>query len=301
MNTQTLPVIALTGFLLGTNVIAARFALGQFEPLPFVGLRMAVAGVAFLGLYLFSHRRRWPTDPHLWGHAIVLGIFGNAVPLVAIVSAMQYQSSGITAILITLSPALTVVLAHFFFADEALTRIKSAGVILAMSGAFLLVLRGENGLPDVTEASPTGYILTFISLICFSGITIYMRKYMRGFDAFSVTSIQIFVAVIVVLPLAFLLTDTNWPAINHNGYLVILYTGLAGTFGGYMLFFFCVKHFGASRAAMSDYIAPVIATLGGIILLGEEITMGMLMGTAIIILGIIMINYRVRTLRPEPV
>lgn len=301
MNSHALSYIVLTGFLLGTNVIAARFGINQFEPIAFVGLRMVIAGLAFLTLYIFHQRHRWPTNPYLWGHATVLGIFGNVVPLVTIVSAMQYQSSGITAILITLSPAFTVLLAHFFFADEPLTRIKGIGVFLAMSGALLLVVRGENGLPDVTKASPLGYGLTAISLICFSGVTIYMRKFMRGFDSFSVTSIQIFVGALIVFPLALLLTDTDWQGISQTTYMVVLYTGLVGTFGGYMLFFFCVKYFGASRAATVDYIAPIVATLGGVLLLGEEITLGMWVSIAIIALGIVLINYRERSVEIEPI
>ncbi len=301
MQLQALPVVVFVGFLLGTNLIASRFLLNQFEPLTYVGLRLAVASAAFLSLYLFSRRRRWPRDPRLWGHAVIIGSMGTALPLTAIVTALQYQSSGITAILVTLSPALTVLLAHFFFPDEALTRLKGLGLILALSGALLLVLRGETGLPDVSQASPIGYALTFVALLCITGVTIYMRKFMSSYSSFSVSSIQIFVATLVVLPLGLFLAETDWQNVTWSGIVVVSYTGLAGTFGAFMLYFYSVKQFGAGRASMADYVAPIIATIGGVLLLGEQITLGILVGIVMIAVGIMMINYQERVARTEPV
>ncbi len=297
MNFKALPLILLTGFLLGTNLIVSRVVLDQFHPLTYVGLRLMVASSAFLSIYIFNRRRSWPTDWRLWGHATVIGIIGTTIPMVALVSALQYQSSGLTAVLVSLCPALTVLLAHFFFADESLNLLKGAGVTLTLGGALLLALRGESGLPDVSQASPIGYGLTFISLISISGITIYMRKFMRGYDSFNVTGIQIFVATLIVMPLSLLFTQTEWQHVSWTNYGLTIYTGLAGTFGAYMLYFYCVKRFGASQAAMVDYVAPVIASLGGVFLLGEHFTPGMIVGVTIIVIGIMLINSKKREIQ----
>jgi drug/metabolite transporter (DMT)-like permease len=68
-----------------------------------------------------------------------------------------------------------------------------------------------------------------------------------------------------------------------------------------MLFFYCIKHFGAARAAMADYVAPIVASLGGVLLLSEEITWGMVTGIVIIALGITLLNYRQRVATPESI
>jgi drug/metabolite transporter (DMT)-like permease len=54
--------------------------------------------------------------------------------------------------------------------------------------------------------------------------------------------------------------------------------------------FYNVKRFGATAAAMTLYIVPVVATLGGALVLGEEITSGMLGGMALIVCGIAILN-----------
>ena len=85
--------------------------------------------------------------------------------MTSIVSSLQFQSSGITAVLITTSPAITVIMAHFFLPDEPLTRRKSLGVLFALGGALLLAARGESGLPDVSRANPLGYLLVLLAMV----------------------------------------------------------------------------------------------------------------------------------------
>lgn len=95
----------------------------------------------------------------------MLGVLGTAVPMTFIVSSLQYQSSGITSLLITTNPAITVVMAHFFLSDEKLDRQKIIGVLLALGGAVMLAALGESGLPDVTQANPIGYALVLTAML----------------------------------------------------------------------------------------------------------------------------------------
>ena len=215
----------------------------------------------------------------------MMGIVGTAVPMVAIVSSLQYQSSGVASILVTSGPALTVVLAHFFLIGESLTLRKSLGVILALSGALLLTLRGETGLPNVTQANPIGYGLVVISLFCFSGMTVYTRRYMRDFDSFDVTSIQIFAAAIVVMPISLLVVGIDLSQVDWQGYTALTHSAIIPTFLGFMLYFNIVRQFGATTAAMTNYIVPITASVGGVLLLGESVTAGMLVGMGIVPLG----------------
>ena len=57
-------------------------------------------------------------------------------------------------------------MAHFFLPDESLNRQKIMGVGLALGGALLLLMLGETGLPDVSHASPIGYGLVTVAMMC---------------------------------------------------------------------------------------------------------------------------------------
>jgi drug/metabolite transporter (DMT)-like permease len=157
-----------------------------------------------------------------------------------------------------------------------------------------LTLRGESGLPNVAQASPIGYILVFVAMICASGMAIYARRNMRDMDAFDVATVRMFAATLTVMPLSLLLVGLNLEAVDSQGYFALVYAALIGTFSGMLLAFYLIKRFGATTQAMSLYVTPVVAGLGGALVLDEQITVGMLLGTTLIVAGISLINRRAK-------
>ncbi|RME78812.1 MAG: DMT family transporter [Chloroflexi bacterium] len=289
MSTAAVPYILLLGFLFGSTLIASRFSVGQFHPTTYIWLRMALASLGHAGVYLLGHRQ-WPADPQLWRRAALLGVLGTAIPMTSIVTSLQYQSAGLTSILLTAGPAVTVVMAHFFLPDEPLSGRKSAGVILALGGGVLLALRGESGLPDVTRASPVGYGLVLLAILTSSGMTIYARKYMQSYNAFDVASVRMLAATLTVAPLSLVWVGFDLSRVTGVGYFALGYAALVGTFLGMLVAFYNIKRFGATAAAMALYIIPAVAGIGGVLVLGETITLWMLAGLALIAGGIWLIN-----------
>jgi drug/metabolite transporter (DMT)-like permease len=287
---QALPYILLLGFLFGSSLVASRFSVGQFQPVTYIGIRLVLASLCYVATYTFVRRRTWPRSASLWKRAALQGVFGTAIPMVTVISSLQFQSAGLTSVLMTASPAVTVLLAHFFLPDESLTPMKGAGVSLALGGAVLLVMLGESGLPGVSQANPLGYGLVALGILSGSSMTIYARKYMRNYDFFDVSSVRMFTAALVVMPLSALMVGVDLSGVDGRGCTVLLYAALAGTFIGQMLSFYSIKRFGATAASMPMYIIPVVATLGGALLLGERITGGMLVGMTLIAAGIALIT-----------
>jgi drug/metabolite transporter (DMT)-like permease len=206
--------------------------------------------------------------------------------MLGIVGSLQYQSSGVTAVLITLGPAFTVLLAHFFLPDEVLTRRKGFGVSLAFSGGLLLAIRGESGLPDIAQADPIGYGLVILSLISASGMRVYARRFMQDLDEFNVASVRMFMATLVVLPATIFIVGVDLSKVNGIGILVLGYASIAGTFLAMLLSFTIVRRFGATASAMTSYIVPVFSSLGGMLILDERITLTMLLGMGLIAIGL---------------
>ena len=287
MSIQALPYISILAIFFGTTLIASRFSVGQFTPLTYIGLRFLIASLCYVAIYTLSPRRHLPRDRNVWRHAPVLGIFSTAIPMTLIVSSLQYQSSGVTALLLTVGPAVTVILAHFGLQDERLTPRKILGVSLAVSGAALLAILGESGLPDVSRANPLGYIMVLTAMFIASAMTIYARKYMKDLDAIEVGSVRMWTAAVVMIPISLLVVGMDLSHVNRQGYFALLYAALVGTFGGMLLAFYNVKRFGATASAMTANLIPIVAIVGGAFLLGETITTGMLAGMILILSGYI--------------
>lgn len=289
MPVQSIPYILLLGVLYGTTLLASRFSVGQFEPTIYIGLRLSFAAIGFMLIYIFSSNRPVPRGRDLWRHSVVMGVFGTALPMTFIVTSLKYQSSGISSILITLNPAVTVLLAHFLLPEEKINRQKIFGLFFALSGALLLVLLGENGLPDV-PASPTGFILIFSAITIASLMTIYARTYLRDVDTVDSTTIRLWSAAVAVFPLSVVLLGFDLSRVTSEGYFALGWASIVGTFAAMFLSFYIIQKFGATASAMTAYVIPVVAGIGGYFLLHEAFTWGMLAGMLLIGLGITIIN-----------
>ena len=288
-----IPHISLLGSLYGMTLVASRFSIGQFAPLTFVGLRLTLASLGFVALYLISQgKRKWPKDRLLWRRAGFLGVIGTAIPMASFVSSLQYQSSGITSVLITISPAITVLLAHFFLPDESLTFTKSIGVALAFSGALFLALRGESGLLMIERVNPIGYGLVFLGISCSSISNVYIRRKMRNFAPVDAAAVRMVTAAVAAMPIALLTSDFNFRQVNTQGWAVLLFAAIFGTFFAFMLDFYNTQKFGASTAVMVSYVVPIVGVFGGALLLNEQITVGMLGGMLLILCGLGLIMRR---------
>jgi drug/metabolite transporter (DMT)-like permease len=291
MITEALPFILLQGLLFGTTLVASRFSVGQYAPTTYIWLRLVIASLGHLALYGFARKRfPWPKDRQTWKHATVLGVIGTALPMTAIVSSLQFQSSGVTSILITAGPALTVLLAHFFLPDEKLNALKGLGILLALGGALLLIVRGETGLATLERANPLGYLLVLVALLTSAITTIYARRAMRNENTLDVASIRMFTAALTVMPLSILFVGFDLSGVNQQGYLALTYAAIFGTFFGTWIGFFVIKRFGATPSSLVAYIIPIVAGFSGWLLLNEQITSGMLVGSALVLGGIALIN-----------
>ena len=290
MTPKSLPSVSLLALIFGSTLIVSRFSVGQYAPLTYVSLRLLVASLCHIAVYVLGSGRVWPRDGRIWRYAPFYGIVGTALPMSLIVSSLQYQSSGITSLLLTSAPAFTVLMAHFLLPDERLTVRKAVGVGLAISGAAVLVLLGENGLPDVEQVNPLGYALALGGILAASVATIYARRYLRSFDSFDVASVRMWTAVGALLPVAFLLTGLDMSRVESSGYAALLYAGVIGTFGGMQLEFRIVQRFGATATAITANLIPIVALIGGWLFLGEQITLGMILAMAVILGGVTIIT-----------
>lgn len=290
---QTLPYILSLGLLFGSTLVASRFCVGQFNSVTFIALRVMIAGLLHALIYIFAFKKRkWPSGRELWKRGAVLGIFSTAIPMNFVTASLHYQSSGVTAILVSLNPVFTVIMAHFMLKDERLNRRKLLGVALALSGAILMVAMGETGLPDMSQANPIGYLLVFSAMISGGFATVYARKHMKGMDAIDVASVRMWMAGLITIPLSLLLVGFDLSKVTFQGYTALAWASIAGTFLGMLLSFYIIKRFGATTRAMTTYIVPIVSTIGGVLLLDETITIGMVFGIALILAGIVVINQR---------
>lgn len=290
MDPKASPFILALGLAWGLNLVISRFGISQFDPYVFIGLRLTIAAAIFATIYLFSSQRKWSRDPILWRNATIAGIFGIVIPFSGFIGALQFQSAGLTSLLVTTSPILTVTVAHFLLPDARLKRPTLIGVLVALSGALIIVSRGESGLPDITRANPIGYLMIFGALLSDTFTAIFIRKKMQGTNTFDVTSIRLLVAAIVILPLALWRNPPDFSAITNMGWGALVFTSVVSTAVAQQLAFYIIRTFGTTSIAMVGYVVPLVAIISGVLILGETITWGMVLGMVLIVSGVLIVN-----------
>lgn len=282
----SLPLTVLTAFLLGSTLVVSRFSLGQFPTQTYVAMRLAAGSVCFLVAYLVFHARPWPRSRGLWVRAGIFGLISTAVTMTAYTQAVSYQSSGVTALLATLSPIETALLAHLLLKDEKFCWWHLAGAGIAFCGAGFLLLKGENGLATLAQADWRGYAWALLGSLTNSIGLVYARRCLRSEDSFTVTSIRIMVGAVTIALITGLTTGFDLSQVRFSGVVALLYAGIAGTFLAFLLYLSTVQRFGATTASQTEYFVPVVAASLGALLLGEVVTGNMLLGMALIFLGL---------------
>ena len=291
MHTKAFPYIILLSLFWGTNIVASRFGIGEFNPYLFIVLRLSIATLFFIP-FLFLTGKGLPRDRSVWAHAALSGFLGVSIPMTSFILSLQYQSSGVASIYVTAAPAIIVVVAHFFLPDEKLTRLKGLGVLLALAGSLFLVLSGESGLADVSRANPLGFILVITGLIVESGNTVLVRRRMQAMDGQQVTAIRLLTAAIIVLILALFVGEFDFSRVTAAGYFSLFYAGLIGALAGQFTAFYIQRRFGATAFSLTSYLIPVVAIVAGVVFLDELFTWPMLFGIVMIGGGIYLINRR---------
>lgn len=289
---HALPYVLLLGTMFGSSLVVSRFSVGQFDPRTYIAIRMTLAALLHAGVYLMMPGRVWPTNRKLWTHAAILGIIGTAIPMTAVVSSLQYQSSGITSLLLTLNPVVTLLLAALFLEDEKFTLTRGAGVTIALGGAALLLLRGETGLSQFAQADWRGYGWAGVGILASACGSIYARRFLRFGDSFDVASIRMLSAAVILCTVTSLTVGFDLSRVETSGYVALLYASLVGTFLGFILSFYIVKQFGATVSSQTSYVMPVSSTLLGALFLGEQVSLTMLVGMAIIFTGLTLLNWQ---------
>lgn len=283
MNARRLGLIGLAGITLGGSIVMTRVGLRELPVFSLITLRMTLASVAF-GIGLVVLRPPIPSGARMWVDIVVVGIVNTALPLTAFTLALQFMSSGVIALFVALIPLSTGLMAHLGLAEEKLSLQKLGGLLLAFGGVLVLLITGTSGLR--TPLDVRGPLLSVGGVLLSSFATVYIRRQLGRVDVLSLTAFQTFVAALVLIPVGLAMNRIDLANLSTTGWVVVAYTGLVGSVLAFLLFFQLIREFGATSAAETTYLTPPVSGLLGVLLLDELISSELILGAALILLGV---------------
>jgi drug/metabolite transporter (DMT)-like permease len=238
-----------------------------------------VIAAATLILVMILLNRSWRVLSGRWAHLAVSGVLTNSLLLMTAHYAMVHTGAAQIALVQTLNPLLTAVLAWPVL-GEKLRPLQWLGLLLGATGVVLIV--GLAALRSPVELH--GLLLTVGGVVGMCSGTLYFGRFCRGVPMLEGTTVQ-FIAAAIACVAATLLFETPHATWNEIAIASLGWNVVAVSLGGMALYYFMLSHGTAARAAANFYLVPGTASLLAWILLGERLAALTIAGLVVSSLG----------------
>lgn len=287
---EQVALILVSGLLYGIAIASVGVASRAIAPMPLTILRLTVASLIFCGILLFVRPSlRWP--PRMAFDVFVIGMGNIGVPFILLALSMRYISSSLAAVLFNVTPAMTIVLAHFMLADEKLRPAKIAGTVLATSGAIFLIASNASGLRVENGQGWIGQVLIILAAFAGAFAVVYARIRVRQVDTTALAAGQVFACLAVFLLLGLLTGGLpKLPAYPWQATAAAMVSAIAAPVLGFWLLFYMVRKYSATLGGFAGIATPLFSAIIGIVFLGEVLTPIIVLSALLVLAGIWLLN-----------
>ncbi|MDO9414921.1 DMT family transporter [Pararhizobium sp.] len=283
---------ALFVLLWSTGWVLAKYGGIYSGPLTFLCLRYALAALLFFAVCVVFQAPRLSTGRAM-GHAILSGIFLHGLYLGAVWWAIgEGVPAAMSSIIAGLQPLMTAAAAPYLL-GENLTGPQRLGVSLGFVGIAIAVLPKFLVLSSSDLAiSAVPIVINIAGMAAATYGTIHQKKYLQTGDLRWIATLQYVGAFAVTVPFAFFLEDFR---ISFSWQLVglLVWSVLGLSMGAIALLLILLRRGQVSRAASLIYLVPPLAAIQAAVIFGEDLTMPMIIGTTIAVLGVYLTNRKV--------
>ena len=288
-----LPYYIATGLIWGCSFVFIKMGLDILPPVGVAFWRNALGAIALWGMVALRGLTV-PRTGAMWRHVLVLSVLLNSLPGTLFAWAETSVTSVFAGILNGCTPIMTLIVILLAYREEKPRRHQVVGLMLGLVGV-LLVVGAWRGLGD----NEPWAVLALVVAVTGYGIAFpYIRRHIApsGYPMESLAAMQVGLGALTLLPFygqtALLTAPLTIPPV-----LAMLALGMVGTGFAYAWNFHVIAVAGSSTASTVTYISPVVATLVGVLFLGEPLSWNEPVGGMVVLLGAAIGQGRLRVLR----
>lgn len=281
MKARDLWDLVLLGAIWGASFLFMRVAVPEFGPVALIAVRVAIA--AFVLLPLLAWRGLLPQLRVNLGSSMLIGVINSALPFVLFAYALLTLSAGLGAILNSIVPLWTA-LAAWLVLRQPLRAAQWLGLLVGAVGVVVLVWDKVSFKPGTeTFSAMLGIGACVLATISYAAAAILARKKLADVDPGALAAGSQLGATLVLLPPVLWF----WPSLTPSlsSWAAALALGVICTGLAYLLYFRLLARTGPVNAASVTLLVPIFATVWGALFLSEPITMRLIVGGAIVLLG----------------
>ncbi|NAZ45025.1 EamA family transporter [Vibrio toranzoniae] len=291
---QTVIITFITLLAFAANSVLCRWALMDqtIDPLSFSIVRMLSGALTLLILLTLSSNAKRKQVKAADSNTSIYTKVRTQFDLTAILTLLVYMfgfsfayltlGAGLGALVLFVAVQFTMIAAHLL-AGNRMSSIEWVGCLLSVAGLIYLLMP--------TESTGSSDLISII-LMALAGVGwgIYTLAGKKSTNALQSTTANFGFGSLVILALlsllAFIPSVAEQISITEQGLIYAVLSGAVASGVGYSLWYYVVKKLNTVVASIAQLSVPVIATLGGVLLLSEPVTMQFVISSTVILLGI---------------
>ena len=279
----------LLGLIWGSSFLWIKIGVQELDPATLVAYRISLGALAML-LYVRLTGEKIPRTFRELAPLAALGLIATALPFFLITWGEQYIDSGTAAVLNSLTPIFSLVLAGTILRTESVTLIRVVGLVSGFGGAALLASREFALRGDQLALIGVGAVT--VAAISYAGGASVSKAMVHGTPRNVVAAGNLTFGAVYIWFFA-LISGANPALPTHvDSIVAVVWLGLMGSFLAFLLLYFLISHLDATRTAMVTYLFPVVGVTLGVVFLDEVLDARLLIGTALVVVGIVVVSLR---------
>jgi drug/metabolite transporter (DMT)-like permease len=223
-----------------------------------------------------------------WKGILAFAVIEMCLPFGALAVAEKDISSSLTGLLIAAVPIVNAIISRRIGLDSNWDARRIIGLLIGITGVGLLV-----GF-DISADNYWAIAICFVAVLGYALGPIIITKFLSDVDSIGVISWSLFVAGMIYLPLViFDIVNDSWRApgvseVSTRAIISIIALGVLCSAIAFIVLFALIDEVGPTRTTVITYINPAVAIILGVVLLSEPLTLGIMLGFPVVLIGSVM-------------
>ena len=271
------------GVLWGMPYLLIRIAVSAVDPLVVAGSRTLIG--ALLLLPIAWHRKVLLAGFRRWQWLLAYTLIEMSIPWLLLGHAETRLNSSTAGLLLAVVPLFAALIVTKL-GHESLEPRRLLGLGVGFAGVALLV-----GM-DIHFSDLPAVAATMVVALCYAIGPIIVDRKLKDVPAIGVVTASLIVAALLYAPFAPMVWPEHIPA---SAAWSVVGLGVLCTAAAFLVFFALIGEAGPARATVITYVNPAVAIVLGAVVLSEPLTLGMVIGFPLVIVGSVLGTSRVRT------
>jgi len=284
--------LAITSIGWGTTWVSSKIAVGEMPAFQMASIRQFLGGITLVLFFLAAKKLPLPTlKQFFWLSLMAFLMFVCANGLST--WSLKYIPTGLSALIGALYPLCVVLIEFFFFKNKNINVLTIIGLLLGIGGVGIVFY--ENAFHHRPPGFFLGVGLSACAMLAWSVGTIVISRNKIKINPYYATGWQMLISAAILFPMAYAtqplipLQDISAKAWMAIGYLVIM-----GSIICFAAFVYSMKELPAALFSLYAYFNPLVAILVAGVLLHEPLTIHILWGAIVTLLGVYLVNFSIK-------